>query len=257
MILYKTTEQIELIRKSSLLVGKTLAEVARHVRPGVTTAELDHVAEKFILDNGAKPGFKGYNGFAHTLCTSVNEEVVHGIPSDRRLEDGDIVSVDCGVILNGYWGDSAYTFEVGTVSPEVKRLLQITKEALERAIDVAVAGKRLGDIGYAVQEHAEANGYGVVRDLVGHGLGTDLHEDPQVPNFGKRGMGHKLKKGLVLAIEPMINLGDKKVKQLDDGWTIVTKDGKPSAHFEHDVAIGEKRGEVLSTFRYIEEVLNK
>lgn len=257
MIHYKTPDQIELIRKSSLLVGKTLAEVAKHIRPGVTTLELDQVAEAFILSHGAKPGFKGYNGFQHTLCTSVNEEVVHGIPSERVLEDGDIVSVDCGVILDGYWGDSAFTFEVGEVSPEVKNLLKVTRESLEKAIEVAVLGKRMGDIGYAVQQHAEASGYGVVRDLVGHGLGRDLHEDPQVPNFGRRGNGPKLKKGLVLAIEPMINLGDKKVKQLDDGWTIVTRDGKPSAHFEHDVAIGEDAGEVLSTFDYIEEVLNK
>jgi methionyl aminopeptidase len=257
MIFYKTRDEIELIRKSSLLVGKTLAEVAKRVKPGVTTLELDKVAEEFIRDNGASPSFKGYGGFPNSLCTSVNEAVVHGIPNDIPLEEGDIVSVDCGVYLNEFHGDSAYTFEIGEVKPEVKKLIEVTKECLNKALEVAVSGNRIGDIGFAVQQHAESNSYGVVRDLVGHGLGRSLHEKPEVPNYGKRGRGYKMKEGLVLAIEPMINMGTKDVMQLKDGWTIVTRDGKPSAHFEHDVAIMKGEVEVLSTFEYIEEVLNK
>ena len=257
MIFYKTRDEIELIRKSSLLVGKTLAEVAKRVKPGVTTLELDKVAEEFIRDNGASPSFKGYGGFPNSLCTSVNEAVVHGIPNDIPLEEGDIVSVDCGVYLNEFHGDSAYTFEIGEVKPEVKKLIEVTKECLNKALEVAVSGNRIGDIGFAVQQHAESNSYGVVRDLVGHGLGRSLHEKPEVPNYGKRGKGYKMKEGLVLAIEPMINMGTKDVMQLKDGWTIVTRDGKPSAHFEHDVAIMKGEVEVLSTFEYIEEVLNK
>ena len=257
MIFYKTREEIELIRKSSLLVGKTLAEVAKRVKPGVTTLELDKVAEEFIRDNGASPSFKGYGGFPNSLCTSVNEAVVHGIPNDVPLKEGDIVSVDCGVYLNEFHGDSAYTFEIGEVKPEVKKLIEVTKECLNKALEVSVSGNRIGDIGYAVQQHAESNSYGVVRDLVGHGLGRSLHEKPEVPNYGKRGRGYKMKEGLVLAIEPMINMGTKDVMQLKDGWTIVTRDGKPSAHFEHDVAIMKGKVEVLSTFEYIEEVLNK
>ena len=257
MIFYKTRDEIELIRKSSLLVGKTLAEVAKRVKPGVTTLELDKVAEEFIRDNGASPSFKGYGGFPNSLCTSVNEAVVHGIPNDIPLEEGDIVSVDCGVYLNEFHGDSAYTFEIGEVKPEVKKLIEVTKECLNKALEVAVSGNRIGDIGFAVQQHAESNSYGVVRDLVGHGLGRSLHEKPEVPNYGKRGRGYKMKEGLVLAIEPMINMGTKDVMQLKDGWSIVTRDGKPSAHFEHDVAIMKGEVEVLSTFEYIEEVLNK
>ena len=257
MIFYKTRDEIELIRKSSLLVGKTLAEVAKRVKPGVTTLELDKVAEEFIRDNGASPSFKGYGGFPNSLCTSVNEAVVHGVPNDIPLEEGDIVSVDCGVYLNEFHGDSAYTFEIGEVKPEVKKLIEVTKECLNKALEVAVSGNRIGDIGFAVQQHAESNSYGVVRDLVGHGLGRSLHEKPEVPNYGKRGRGYKMKEGLVLAIEPMINMGTKDVMQLKDGWTIVTRDGKPSAHFEHDVAIMKGEVEVLSTFEYIEEVLNK
>ncbi len=255
MVFYKTEEEIELIRESSLLVGKTLAEVAKLIKPGITTLDLDKVAEEFIRDHGAVPGFKGYGGFPYTLCTSVNEAVVHGMPNDKPLQDGDIVSVDCGTLLNGFYGDSAYTFEIGEVSPEVKKLLEVTKECLNKALEVAVSGKRIGDIGYAVQNHAEDHGYGVVRELVGHGLGRNLHEKPEVPNYGRRGRGLKMKRGLVLAIEPMINLGKKEVRQLSDGWTIVTKDGLPSAHFEHDVAIKEGKAEVLSTFEHIEEVL--
>jgi len=256
MIFLKTNEEIELIKKSSLLVGKTLAEVAKHIEPGVTTLKLDRVAEDFIRDHDAEPGFLGYGGFPNTLCTSVNEQVVHGIPDNKPLDNGDIVSIDCGVLKNGFYGDSAYTFEIGEVSEEIKKLLKVTKECLNLSVAEAVIGNRLGDIGYACQTHAEANGYGVVRELVGHGLGKNLHEEPQVPNYGKRGRGSKLKDGLVLAIEPMINLGTKNVRQLRDGWTIVTSDGKPSAHFEHDVAVAKGEPLVLSTFEYIEEVLN-
>jgi|TARA_B110000495_G_scaffold62631_1_gene53212 methionyl aminopeptidase len=257
MVFYKTKEEIELLKESSLLVGKTLAEVAKLIKPGVTTLQLDKIAEEFIRDNGAEPGFLGYGGFPNTLCTSVNEAVVHGVPNDKPLVDGDIVSVDCGTLMNGFYGDSAYTFEIGEVTPEIHKLLEVTKECLNKAVEVAVSGNRIGDIGYAVQKHAEDNGYGVVRELVGHGLGRGLHEKPEVPNYGRRGRGLKMKEGLVIAIEPMINLGVKEVSQLEDGWTIVTKDRKPSAHFEHDVAIGKGKAEVLSTFKYIEEVLNK
>jgi len=257
MVFYKTKEEIELLRESSLLVGKTLAEVAKLIKPGVTTLQLDKIAEEFIRDNGAEPGFLGYGGFPNTLCTSVNEAVVHGVPNDKPLIDGDIVSVDCGTLLNGFYGDSAYTFEIGEVTPEIHKLLEVTKECLNKAVEAAVSGNRIGDIGYAVQKHAEDFGYGVVRELVGHGLGRGLHEKPEVPNYGRRGRGLKMKEGLVIAIEPMINLGVKEVSQLEDGWTIVTKDRKPSAHFEHDVAIGKGKAEVLSTFKYIEEVLNK
>lgn len=257
MVFYKTKEEIELLKESSLLVGKTLAEVAKLIKPGVTTLQLDKIAEEFIRDNGAEPGFLGYGGFPNTLCTSVNEAVVHGVPNDKPLVDGDIVSVDCGTLMNGFYGDSAYTFEIGEVTPEIHKLLEVTKECLNKAVEAAVSGNRIGDIGYAVQKHAEDNGYGVVRELVGHGLGRGLHEKPEVPNYGRRGRGLKMKEGLVIAIEPMINLGVKEVSQLEDGWTIVTKDRKPSAHFEHDVAIGKGKAEVLSTFKYIEEVLNK
>lgn len=256
-VYYKTEDEIGLLRESSLLVGKTLAEVAKMVKPGVTTLELDAVAEEFIRDNEAVPGFKGYGGFPNSLCTSVNAEVVHGIPNNRPLEEGDIVSVDCGVLKNGFYGDSAYTFAVGNISAEVEELLKVTKESLYLAIEQAIAGMRIGDIGYAVQNHAESHGYGVVRELVGHGLGRSLHESPEVPNYGRRGNGLKLREGLVLAIEPMINLGVKEVRQAEDGWTIVTADGLPSAHFEHDVVVRKGKAEVLSTFRWIEEVLKE
>jgi methionyl aminopeptidase len=254
-IIYKTEEEIELIRKSSLLVGKTLAEVAKIIKPGVTSLDLDKVAEEFIRDNGAIPGFLGMYDFPNTLCTSANEAVVHGIPNNIPLKDGDIISVDCGVLMNGFYGDVAYTFEVGEVKPEIKKLLEVTKECLKRAIEQAVVGNRIGDIGFAVQNHAEENGYGVVRELVGHGLGRDLHEEPQVPNYGKRGNGLQLKEGMVIAIEPMINLGKRNVKEHEDGSTIVTVDGLVSAHFEHDVAIRKGKAEILSTHEYVEEVL--
>jgi methionyl aminopeptidase len=255
MALIKTPEEIGLIKQSSLLVGKTLAEVARHLRPGITTRELDRIAEQFIRDHGAIPGFKGYHGYPAALCISVNSVVVHGIPNDYVIKEGDIVSVDCGVVLNGYWGDSAYTFEVGEVDPEVSLLLRRTLESLYKGIEAAVAGNRIGDIGHAVQSHVEQFGYGVVRDLVGHGLGRQLHEKPEVPNFGRRGTGPQLHEGMVLAIEPMINLGTPHVIMDKDGWTIRTRDGKPSAHFEHDIVVRKGKAEILSTFSYIEEVL--
>jgi methionyl aminopeptidase len=257
MIHLKTEEEIEIIRESSLLVGKTLAEVAGYIKPGVTTKKLDKVAEAFIRDNLAEPGFKGYHGFPATLCTSVNDVVVHGIPGNYELKDGDIISIDCGVKKNGYFGDSAYTFAVGEVAQDVLLLMKRTKEALYLAIEVAVAGKRIGDIGYSVQHYVEGFGYSVVRDLVGHGLGKALHEKPEVPNFGRRGSGKELKAGMVLAIEPMINLGIKNVFQERDGWTIRTRDNKPSAHYEHDVVVRKDKAEILSTFDFIEEVLNK
>ncbi len=256
MIYLKTKEEIELIRKSSLLVGKTLAEVAKLIKPGVKTIDLDKRAEEFITDHGAIPGFKGYNGFPYTLCISINENVVHGFPSERELIDGDIVSVDCGTLMNGFYGDSAYTFGVGEVKEEVVALMKRTKESLYIGIEMAVAGNRIGDIGNAVQKYVEKVGYTVVRDLVGHGLGKNLHEKPEVPNYGRQGTGPILKEGMVLAIEPMTNLGTKKVVQENDGWTIRTADRKPSAHFEHDVAIRKGKADILSTFEYIEEVLN-
>ncbi|MGY8940837.1 MAG: type I methionyl aminopeptidase [Flavobacteriales bacterium] len=253
----KTDEEVEILRESSLLVGKTLAVVAERIRPGVTTLQLDAVAEEFIRDHGAEPGFKGYGGFPNSLCTSVNEAVVHGIPNDRPLVDGDIVSVDCGVLKNGFYGDSAYTFAVGAISPEVQKLLDVTKECLMLAIEQAVVGKRIGDIGYACQTHAEQHGYGVVRELVGHGLGRALHEAPEVPNYGRRGNGPRLMDGMVLAIEPMINLGRKEIFHEEDGWTIVTKDRLVSAHFEHDVVVRKDQADVLSSFVEIEEVIKK
>ena len=257
MIFYKSEEEIELLRESSLLVGKTLAEVAKRIRPGIETIALDKIAEEFIRDHGAEPGFKGYNGFPYTLCISVNDEVVHGFPSQRPLDNGDIVSIDCGVLKNEFYGDSAYTFAVGEVDEDSLLLMERTKESLYKAIEVAVEGKRIGDIGFAVQSHVEQYGYSVVRDLVGHGLGKNLHEKPEVPNYGKRGTGIKLKEGMVLAIEPMVNLGTRRVVQLADGWTIRTADQLPSAHYEHDVAIRKGKAEVLSTFDDIEEVIKQ
>lgn len=256
-MLIKTEEEVELIRESSLLVGKTLAEVAKLIKPGVKTIELDRIAEEFIRDNDALPGFKGYSGFPNALCISVNDQVVHGIPGNRVLVEGDIASIDCGVIKNGYWGDSAYSFSVGEINKEIELLMKRTKESLYYGIEIAVAGKRVGDIGFAIQKYVESYGYSVVRDLVGHGLGNNLHEKPEVPNYGRRGSGMKLKVGMVIAIEPMINLGKKEVVQERDGWTIRTKDKKPSAHFEHDILIKKGKSEILSTFEYIEKVLYK
>lgn len=256
MIHYKTEEEIELLRESSLLVGRTLAEVAKHIKPGVKTIVLDKIAEEFIRDNGAVPGFKGYKGFPKTLCMSINEQVVHGIPGERIINDGDIVSVDCGVKKNGFYGDSAYTFAVGDVKEEILLLMKRTKESLYKGIEVAVAGKRVGDIGFEIQNYVEEFGYSVVRDLVGHGLGKNLHEKPEIPNYGRRGSGTKLKEGMVIAIEPMINLGTKNVVQENDGWTIRTADRLPSAHYEHDIAVKKGKADILSTFEFIERVLN-
>jgi methionyl aminopeptidase len=256
MLYLKTKGEVELLRESNMLVSKTLAEIAKLIKPGITTLSLDKVAETFIRDNGALPAFKGYNGFPKTLCTSVNDEVVHGIPSGYILKEGDIISIDCGVILNGYYGDSAYTFEVGEVDKKVKRLLEVTKASLEEGVKEAISGNRVGDISFAVQTIAENGGYSVVRELVGHGLGTKLHEAPEVPNYGKRGTGAKMEMGLVICIEPMINMGLKETVQMSDGWTIKTADGKPSAHFEYAVAIDKGKADVLTTFKYIEEVLN-
>jgi methionyl aminopeptidase len=257
MLYYKTSEEIELIRESSLLVSRTHAEVAKVIRPGITTLELDKLAEEFIRDNGGVPAFKGYNGFPFSLCISPNEQVVHGFPGKYELKDGDILSVDCGVVKNGWYGDSAYTFAIGEVKPQVLQLLKVTKESLFKGIEMAVAGKRLGDVSEAIQTHAEKHGYSVVRELVGHGIGKNLHEAPEVPNYGKRGAGIKLQEGLVIAIEPMINLGKKGIRQENDGWTISTADRMPSAHFEHTVAVKNGKADVLSNFGFIEEVLTK
>lgn len=257
MLYYKTNEEIELLRESSLLVAKTLAEVAKIIKPGISTLAIDKLAEEFIRDNYASPAFKGYNGFPNSLCISVNAQVVHGIPGKYELKEGDIISVDCGVLKNKYYGDSAYTFTVGEVKEETLQLLKVTKECLYKGIEMAVAGKRVGDIGDAIQSHAEKHGYSVVRELVGHGVGKKLHESPEVPNYGKRGTGHKLQSGLVIAIEPMINLGKKEVKQGNDGWTITTADNLPSAHFEHTVAVGKEKADILSTFQYIEDVIKE
>ena len=257
MLHIKTSEEIELLRQCNQLVSKTLAEVCSIIRPGITTRELDRHAETYIRDNGAEPAFKGYNGFPGTLCTSVNDEVVHGIPSEYILKEGDIVSVDCGVLMNGYYGDSAFTFAVGEIDGEVQRLMDVTRASLEEGVKEAIAGNRVGDIGFAVQSTAENAGYSVVRELVGHGLGTRLHESPEVPNWGKRGTGSKLSRGLVICIEPMINMGIKDTLQMKDGWTIKTADGKPSAHYEYAVAVDKGKADVLTTFEFIEEVLNK
>lgn len=257
MIYLKTPEEIELLRKSNVLVGKTLAEVAKAIRIGITTLELDKIAEDFIRSNGALPGFLGYQGFPNTLCISVNDQVVHGIPSNYALKDGDIVSVDCGTIIDGFYGDSAYTFCVGNVDPKVKKLLDTTKEALYKGIEQARHGNRIGDIGYAIQQHCQAAGFSVVREMVGHGIGRNMHEDPEVPNYGKRGQGLQLREGMVIAIEPMINMGNRGIVFERDGWTIRTIDRKPSAHFEHTIAIQKGDASILSTFEYVEEVLSQ
>ncbi|MCB2376172.1 type I methionyl aminopeptidase [Hymenobacter sp. BT635] len=255
MIVYKTEEEIELIRASAKVLAQAHGEVAGMIKEGVTTRALDQRAEEFIRDHGGLPSFKGYNGFEYSLCISPNSVVVHGFPSDYQLKSGDVVSVDCGVLLNGYHADSAYTYPVGEVAPEVLKLLEETKKSLYLGIEQAVAGNRMGDLGYAIQNHVEKQGYGVVRELVGHGIGQKLHERPEVPNYGKRGAGLKLQAGLVLAIEPMVNLGTKNVVQEKDGWTIRTKDYKPSAHFEHTVVVRKDKAEILTSFEYIEKAL--
>lgn len=255
MIKYKTTEEIELMRASAQLVSKTLGLLAPYIVPGAIPLELDKMAETFIRDHGGEPGFLGMYGFPNSLCMSPNAQVVHGIPGKKELQNGDILSVDCGVFMNGYYGDHAYTFAVGEVSKETSELLEVTKASLYTGIKEVVEGNRIGDIGAAIQEYTESRGYGVVRELVGHGLGTKMHEDPQVPNYGKRGRGKKIQEGLVIAIEPMINLGTHRIKHLPDGWTILTADGKNSAHFEHDVAVVNGKPEILSTFQYIYDAL--
>ncbi|MEQ8360223.1 MAG: type I methionyl aminopeptidase [Cytophagales bacterium] len=253
----KTSEEIELMRMSARLVSKTLGLIAEKIRPGITPLELDAMAEEFIRDHGGKPAFLGLYDFPNTLCMSSNEQVVHGIPTKKPLEDGDIISVDCGVLMNGFYGDHAFTFEVGEVDEATKKLLRVTRESLDKGIEQCKSGNRIGDISFAIQQYAESHGYGVVRELVGHGLGRQLHEKPEVPNYGKRGKGPKLKNGMVLAIEPMINMGTKNIVQHSDGWTITTADKMPSAHFEHDVAIVKGQPEVLSTFEYVDQALTK
>ncbi|WP_462375396.1 type I methionyl aminopeptidase [Segatella buccae] len=259
-IFLKTEDEIELMRKANQLVGSTLAELGKHIRPGVTTLQLDKIAEEFILDHGAIPTFKNFPNpygepFPASICTSVNDVVVHGVPSDEVvLKDGDIISIDCGTLLDGFNGDSAYTFCVGEVSPEVKQLLKTTKESLYIGIEQAVAGKHIGDIGAAVQQHCETQGYGIVRELTGHGIGREMHEPPQIPNYGRRGNGVMLKAGMCIAIEPMVTLGDRQIWMLPDKWSIVTRDRKPAAHFEHTIAIRRGKAEILSTFEEIEHL---
>lgn len=258
MIYYKSPEEIELIRKSSLLVSQTHAALVPFIQPGVKTSKLDQIAEEFIRDHQAAPAFKGYRGFPYTLCISVNEQVVHGFPSDREIREGDILSVDCGVSKDGYYGDSAFTFPIGQVSEDVRKLLRVTLNALFLGIEKAVVGNRMGDVGFAIQKYCEMDHhYGVVRDLIGHGIGKNLHEEPDVPNYGKRGKGPMLQEGLVIAIEPMINMGTYQVRQLADKWTIVTRDGKPSAHFEHTVAVKKGQADILSDHNLIFEAIKK
>lgn len=255
MVKYKSREEIEIMRESAQVVSRTLGLMAAEIKVGVTPKYLDKIAEEYIRSQDAEPGFLGLYGCPSTILTSVNEAVVHGLPTEKPLESGDVVSIDIGALKNGYYGDHAYTFEVGEVDPETKKLLQVTMECLNIGIEQCVAGRRIGDISWAIQQHAEDFGYGVVRELVGHGLGKKMHEDPQVPNYGRRGRGKKIKEGLVIAIEPMINMGTERIKQLDDNWTIVTADKKPSAHFEHDVAVVDGKPEILSTFDYVYEAL--
>lgn len=257
MIIYKSLEEIELMREAALVVSRTLGVIAERIGPGVTPLELDKLAETYIRDQGARPGFLGMYDYKFTLCTSVNEQVVHGIPDNRPLQEGDIISVDCGAILHDFYGDHAYTFAIGEIDPKVRRLLDVTLESLNKGIEQVKVGNRMGDMSFAIQQHAEKHGYGVVRELVGHGIGRKLHESPEVPNYGKKGSGPKFQNGMVLAIEPMINMGKRNIRQLRDGWTIVTADGLPAAHFEHDVAIVNGQADVLSTFAYVEAALAK
>jgi len=254
-VVLKNAEEIELMRESALIVSKTLGMLASEIKPGISTLELDAKAETCIRDHGAIPGFLGLYNFPNTLCMSPNAQVVHGIPNKDPLQEGDIISIDCGSLKNGFYGDHAYTFGVGEIDPENEKLLQVTKESLYKGIAEFKEGNRIGDLAYAIQQHAENEGYGVVRELVGHGLGTKMHEGPEVPNYGKRGRGKKFQEGMVLAIEPMINRGTHRIKHLKDGWTILTADGLPSAHFEHDVALIDGKPELLSTFQYIYEAL--
>lgn len=257
MIYYKDIHEVEKIRSSSLLVSKTLAELASIIKPGVSPLDLDARAEEFIMDNQAIPGFKGYKGFPATICASKNNEIVHGIPNHVPLVDGDIISIDCGVLKDGFYGDSAYTFTVGNITEEIEELLFTTKRCLNEGINNAINGKRIGDIGSNIQKMANDKGYGIVKELVGHGIGKKLHEEPNVPNYGKAGSGTKLSEGLVIAIEPMLNIGSGEICTADDGWTIVTKDGSLSAHFEHTIAIGVDEPDILSDFKIIEKEINK
>jgi methionyl aminopeptidase len=254
---YKSAEEIELIRLSSILLAKTHGEIAKAIGPGVKTIELDKLAETFIRDNGGIPSFLNYGGFPYSLCISLNNQVVHGFPSSYSLKEGDLVSVDCGVTLNKYVGDSAFTYAIGEVSDEIKKLMRVTRECLDLGIEKAIVGNRIGDIGYAVQEHAEKHGFGVVKELVGHGVGLKLHEKPEVPNYGRRGSGIKLEEGMVIAIEPMINAGRAGVKFWDDGWTVSTVDGKASAHYEHTVAVKKGKADILTSFEYVDNVLSE
>jgi len=256
-MIHRSDEEVELIKQSSLLVGKAIAAVAEKLRPGITTESMDEVADEFIRSHGGIPAFKGFKKFPASICVSINSQVVHGILGKYELKEGDVVSVDCGVLMNSFYGDSAYTFLVGEGDEKVKRLLRVTKESLYKGIEHAVAGKRVGDISYAVQEHAESNGYSVVRELVGHGIGKQLHEKPEIPNYGRKGDGKTLLENMTIAIEPMINMGKRNVTQDRDGWTIRTADGMPSAHFEHTVAVRKNKAEILSSFEFIEEVLQK
>jgi len=253
MIRYKTREEIDLIKEGAQILGKAHGEVAKNIKPGVTTLALDKLAEEFIRDHGGVPSFKNFNGFPASLCISLNENVVHGFPSKNELKEGDILSVDCGVFYKGFHSDSAYTYPIGNVSDEILTLLRVTKESLYKGIEQAVVGHRIGDIGYAVQQHAEEFGFGVVRELVGHGVGRELHEEPEVPNYGKRGKGPKMNEGLVIAIEPMVNMGTRSIVQEADGWTIRTADRQPSAHYEHTIAVFKEGTEILTTHEYIEE----
>jgi len=254
----KTPAEIELIRESSLLVSKTLAELASHIKLGVTPLFLDKIAEEFIRDHGAEPGFKGYGDFPNTLCFSMNSAVVHGIPNNTPLKEGDVLSIDCGTLMNEFYGDQAFTFAMAGIQPEVLKLLQVTRKSLDLGIEQAVVGKRIGDIGFAIQQYCEKeHGYGVVRELVGHGLGKALHEDPEVPNYGRKGQGVKLRENMVLAIEPMVNLGTRDVITDPDGWTVLTRDGKVSAHYEHDIVVKQGKAEVLTDFGVIDQAISK
>ena len=257
MIKYKSADEIELMRQAAQVVSRTLGILTDYMKPGITPKELDKIAYDYILSQNAKPGFLGLYGCPSTLLISVNEQVVHGLPTEVALKEGDIVSIDCGAVLKGYYGDHAYTYEVGEVDPEIRNLLKVTKECLYLGIEQCTTSNRIDDIGWAIQNHAESYGFGVVRELVGHGLGTKLHEDPQVPNYGRRGRGKRIQNGLTIAIEPMINMGTEKVVTLEDNWTVVTADGKPSAHFEHDIAVVNGKAEILSTFDYIYEALDR
>ncbi len=257
MIFYKTAEEIEFIRNSSVLVSRALAEVGKYIKPGITTLSLDKIGDEFIRDNRGYPAFLGYRGFPNSLCISVNEQVVHGLPGNRILKEGDLVSIDCGVLLDKFYGDSAFTFAVGEINESKKELLNVTRASLDIGVNQAHIGKRIGDIASAIQQYVERNGFSVVRELVGHGLGKKLHEDPEVPNYGKRGSGSKLMEGLVIAIEPMVNMGKKGVLQAQDGWTIYSEDNSPSAHFEHTVAVTKAGPEMLTTFDFIEEAIHE